>query len=128
MCFESQSRKTQAKGNVNFASKDRPICPPNPQDNPCYDFVFTVNSDRVDPILVNDFLDEVSVSMELDTGAVCSLIPKTKYEKLWPVISKRPKLYSSSAMLKVYGGSSLKVLGEIFVTAKVKDNFIMEKL
>ena len=123
MCFESRSDKTQPKSNVHFSSSDRhsPTQPPNSDSDPCYDFIFSVNSDRVDPILVDVVLNKVRVSMELDTGAACSLMPRSKYEQLWPVISERPILSSSSTMLRVYGGSTLKVFGEIVVTARLED-------
>ena len=77
---------------------------------------------KVDPILVIAILDKVSVVMELDTGAACTLMSKSMYEQLWPVVSERPMLYSSGAKLRVFGGSRLKVSGEIVVTARIGDN------
>ena len=60
--------------------------------------------------------------MELDTGAVCALMSKSMYEQLWPVVLERPMLYLSCAKLRVYGGSKLKVAGEIVVTARIGDS------
>ena len=128
MCFESPKQKTHSKSNVNFSSdnRHRPTCSstsPNPNRDECYDFVFTVsNESRVDPILIDVLLNEVSVPMELDTGAACTLMPKSKYLQFWPVVSERPVLHSSCTTLRVYGGSTLKISGEILVTARLKDS------
>ena len=60
--------------------------------------------------------------MELDTGAACTLMSKSMYERLWPVVSEHSMLYSSCAKLRVYGGSKLKVSGEIVDTARIGDS------
>ena len=125
MCFDSQKQKTQSKSNVNFSSDDRHTCnPTSPKLNSdeCYDYVFSVSNERVDPILVDVLLNEKSVPMELDTGAACTLMPKSRYMQLWPLVSERPVLHSSSTTLRVYGGSTLNICGEILVTARLNDS------
>ena len=67
------------------------------------------------PILVNTTLEGVPVQMELDTGAARSLISKKDFFRLWPSVTARPLVYSSSAFLTAYGGTSLKVHGEVKV-------------
>ena len=119
MCFKAQSQKSQSKSNVNFSSDGRSAPLSNPEVDPCYEFIYTVNGKKVDPILVSVILDKVSVVMELNTGAACTLMSKSMYEQLWPVVSEPPMLYSSGAKLRVYGGSRLKVSGEIVVTARI---------
>ena len=49
-------------------------------------------SEKVDPILVTVILEKVTVVMELDTGAVCTLMSKSKYKQLWPVVPEHPML------------------------------------
>ena len=115
----AKSQKSQSKSNVNFSSDGRSAPLSNPEVDPCYKFIYAVNGKMVDPILVTVILDKVSVVMELDTGAACTLMSKSMYEQLWPVVSERPMLYSSGAKLRVYGGSRLKVSGEIVVTARI---------
>ena len=92
-----------------------------------YDYVFNVLTDsKVPPILVSVMLNNCKVNMEFDTGATRSLLPKSMYYKLWPVSSERPALSKSYVNLHGYGGSPLKVLGEIQVDARLEnsnDNF-----
>ena len=118
MCFLSKSQRPQGKvhgttkHNVNFSDDAA-----NP--NVCYDYVFSIGEDKVQPIQVHVLLDNVKVNMELDTGSACSIISKSMFESLWPIDTERPELHPSSANLRVYGGSPLKIAGEISVTAKL---------
>ena len=102
MCFKAQSQKSQSKSNVNFSSDGRSAPLSNPEFDLCYEFVYAVNGKKVNPILVTVILDKVSVVMELDTGAACTLMSKSMYERLWPVVSERPLLYSSCAKLSLW--------------------------
>ena len=52
-------------------------------------------------------LDDIPLTMEVDTGAGCSLISMETYIKLWPCEEKRPKLKISNTDLNVYDGSRL---------------------
>ncbi|XP_076052771.1 uncharacterized protein LOC143032187 [Oratosquilla oratoria] len=92
MCYTSKSKTTPSKKNV---------------------------SDE--PIMMDVTLDSVCVPMEMDTGATCSLMPRCQYEGFWPVESERPPLNASLTVVNAYGGTPLKVLGDITVSAKLED-------
>ena len=84
--------------------------------------VFSIGDDKVQPIQVQVLLNEVRVTIELDSGSACCLISKSTFEKLfWPTVSERPELQHSAAVLRVYRGASPKIAGEI-VTAKLEDH------
>lgn len=122
MCFLAKSQRPPGKGqgpakNVNFSENDALAS----SSSSCYDYVFSIGEDKVQPIQVQVMLDNVNVNMELDTGSACSIISKSTFERLWPIDTERPELRPSLANLRVYGGSSLKVAGEISVTAKLAD-------
>ena len=70
---------------------------------------------------MNIVFDDVPLTMEVDTGAGCSLISKETYIKLWPYEEKRPKLKISNTNLNVYDGSRLSVAGEIGVRVALPD-------
>ena len=76
----------------------------------------------ISPILVNIFLDEAKVTMELDTGTPPTIISKNLFEKIWPDTNNRPVLYPSSSHLRVYGGIPLTVVGELRVNARVENS------
>ena len=120
MCFTSKSKstaqRTQSKSQVHFADSDNP---PGNSDSNSYDHVFSVTDVRDDPIMVDVLLNTVRVPMEMDTGATCTLIPKCQYERLWPVASERPALNASGTVVNAYGGTPLKVVGEIVVSASL---------
>ena len=96
-----------------------------------YEYTFSVtDSSKVPPINVNVLLNNKNLEMELDTGATRSIIPKEVYYKLWPVSSERPMLQNSKLNLQTYGGSNLKIHGEIEVSARLggQDIDIQSKL
>ena len=113
MCFKAKNKEKGAS-NVNFSCEEK-----NSNE---YDFVFNVKKENVKPIVVHVLMNKVKVPMELDTGASCSLISKNTYEQIWPSPESRPSLCPSSANLRVYGGSPLRVSGEIEITAELEDS------
>ena len=74
-----------------------------------------------EPMMVNVSLNDVRVPMEMDTGATCTLIPQSQYERFWPVSSERPILNASPITVNSYGGTPLKVVGEIDVSARLEN-------
>ena len=123
VCFQSKSKptseKAQTKSNVNFAECNNLFV--ESTGDPSYDYVYSVGGARADPIVLDVLLNTVRVPMELDTGATCTLIPRSQYERLWPVTSERPVLGSSSVALNAYGGIPLKIAGEIDVAARLEN-------
>ena len=94
-------------------------------ENQEYEYTFSVkDSSKVPPINVNILLNSKKLEMELDTGATRTIIPKDAYYKLWPVASERPILLESNINLQTYGGSNLKIHGEIEVMAKLVNSNI----
>ena len=136
VCYQARKEKPKApKGRnmVHFSSSSNtpkyhtPNVPntANSDNDSSYDYVYSLrgkgmhNDDANEPILVNIFLDEAQVTMELDTGTAPTIISKGIFEKIWPS-TKRPILYPSSACLRVYGGVPLTVCGELRVNARVE--------
>jgi len=76
--------------------------------------LFTVNSERASPIEVKVRANGVPMTMELDTGAVVSVIGENTYLSTWP--HDPPPLQPSTIELHTYSGEELKVLGSITVT------------
>ena len=60
-------------------------------------------------------LNNVDVSMEVDTGAALSVISEQTYRELWPNPELAPTLQPSTVKLKTYTGESIAVKGTIDV-------------
>ena len=123
MCFAGKSKpplKFHQSKSVNFTECEQ--LPVNSKVDSSYDFVYSVKENVSDePIMVDVMLNAVRVPMEMDTGATCTLIPRCQYERLWPVASERPSLSACCTVVNAYGGTPLKVLGEINVSARLDD-------
>ena len=117
MCF--QAKKTNSQVNSLTMQTPEQSFVPNTCDS--YDYIFTVNNNKVNPILMNLLLNDVNVQFEVDTGAARSLMSKETYEKIWPNKFNRPVLNETLVNLKVYGGSSLRVEGEVKVDIKLSN-------
>ena len=123
VCFQAKSKaivsvKTQSKSNVNFtALKSQPTNPAH--NDSCYDYVYSIGGEEDKPIVISVYLNEENVPMEVDTGTGYNIIPRSSYERIWPVAAKRPVLGPSTAFLNAYGGVPLKVIGEIQVSARL---------
>ena len=62
-------------------------------------------------------LDGADLMMEVDTGAVASVISEETYRQLWTT-PRRPKLKPSDVHLRTYTGERIEVKGQITVEAK----------
>ena len=60
------------------------------------------------PILVDLAINDVPISMELDTGAFVSIIPEAVWDKYWSNVP----LTTSAVKLCTYSGTPLSVVGE----------------
>ena len=122
VCFQAKSKpplqKAHSKSNVNFAEWNKQSIETT---DACYDYVYSVRGVSHEPIMIDVWLNAVHVPMEVDTGTGYTIISRSQYESVWPVTSERPALGPSSAILNAYGGIPLKVVGEIVVSASLKD-------
>ena len=121
-------KKLNSKTNVNYTS---PTNATNitTKESGCdsYDYLFNVTGQRSPPITLKLLLNNKNVefdkgllvvfSMLVDTGATKTIISRYTYETVWK--KSRPKLLKSTVHLKVYGGSSLRVAGEINVNVQL---------
>ena len=73
------------------------------------------SSGKPQPLLVALRLNNVDVSMEVDTGAALSVISKQTYRELWPNLELAPTLKPSTVKLKTYTGETIGVKGTIDV-------------
>ena len=75
---------------------------------------------KVPPINVEIIVNNKVVQMELETGAVRSIMPEAIYHELWPVSSERPELMKSSAKLRIYiyNGIRLSVMAKYLLQYK----------
>ncbi|KAL5503444.1 hypothetical protein EMCRGX_G010396 [Ephydatia muelleri] len=80
--------------------------------------LFTVAGDRSRaPLTQKEKLDGADLMMEVDTGAVASVISEETYRQLWTT-PRRPKLKPSDVYLRIYTGERIQVKGQITVEAK----------
>eukprot|EP00731_Ephydatia_muelleri_P003665 Em0001g3665a len=80
--------------------------------------LFTVAGDRSRaPLTQKVKLDGADLMMEIDTGAVVSVISEETYRQLWTT-PRRPKLKPSDVYLRTYTGERIQVKGQITVEAK----------
>ena len=78
--------------------------------------LYCVTTHTAAPILATVKVNDVSLTMEVDTGAFLSLISEETYHQLWP--SNQPQLRPSEKVLSTYTGESLKVLGSLLVSVE----------
>ena len=84
--------------------------------------LFTLNTPHPieDPLTTTLWLNEVPVSMEIDTGAAVSVINHSTYL----AVSQQglaPQLQNSDVRFKTYTGESIKVLGAVLVAVKYRE-------
>lgn len=122
VCFQATKSKpnvslrTKSKSNVNFTELENH--PANSSHDSSYDYVYSVGGEEDEPIYTNVYLNDVRVTMECDTGTGYNIIPRSQYEGIWPKAEERPVLGPSNAFLNAYGGTPLKVIGEMQVSAR----------
>ena len=108
-------KKFSSKTNVNYTNPTNITTNESGCDS--YDYLFNVTGQRSPPITLNLLLINNNVEFEVDTGATKTIISRYTYETVWK--KSRPKLLKSTVHLKVYGGSSLRVAGEINVNVQL---------
>ena len=120
MCKNKNMSKSKSTYYIEKNEDAHGNAPVNP--NAEYEYTFSVrDSGKIPPINVNVLLNNKKLEMELDTGATRTIIPKNIFYKLWPVASERPVLQDAKINLQTYGGSNLKIHGEIEVMAKLEN-------
>ena len=84
--------------------------------------MYTVNSPTARPMTVEVQLNDVPVTMEIDTGATLSIMSKSTYQTTWPNEADAPALQPSTTKLRTYTGESISVLGVIHISVQCVDN------
>ena len=84
--------------------------------------MYTIKSSAAQPIIVEVRLNDVPVSMEIDTGATLSIISKATYQATWPREEDAPPLQPSTTTLRTYTGESINVVGVIDVCVQYANN------
>ena len=79
--------------------------------------MYTLNSSTRKPIILDAYLNDIPIKMELDTGASLSIISSTTYKAITQQ-STSSSQEKSAILLKTYTGESIKVLGTISVNAR----------
>ena len=82
--------------------------------NPVYE-MFPLTAPKPDPLMVFVRVNEVELSMEIDTGASISIISEKTYLSTWPD-EPHPCLLPSKARLRTYTGEMLHVCGCINIS------------
>ena len=79
--------------------------------------MYTLNSSTRKPIILDVYLNDIPIKMELDRGASLSIISSTTYNAITQQ-STSSSLEKSATFLKTYRGESIKVLGTTSVNAR----------
>ena len=85
--------------------------------------LFSLHSDRVDPIVVEVCINTVPVKMELDTGASLSILSSNTYQSLTRKTDIKP-IEESTATLKTYTGQAIPVLGKVKVSVSYNNHVV----
>eukprot|EP00731_Ephydatia_muelleri_P004148 Em0002g324a len=73
-----------------------------------------------DPLKAPVKVNNVTIEMEIDTGAAASVISKRTYKNAW-VREARPSLLTTDVLLRTYSGERLNIRGEIKVDVQFRD-------
>ena len=79
--------------------------------------MFTMSDQRYKPIFVDVLINDVPISMELDTGAALSVISHATYQNIVQK-SRIPVLEKSEVKLKTYTGEEVNILGSAKVDVR----------
>ncbi|CAD5222802.1 unnamed protein product [Bursaphelenchus xylophilus] len=95
------------------------------EDDACLALEQEVEVRRVSipPVWLKVKLNDIEVAMELDSGAVRSVIPKPVWEKIG-----RPKISSYTGELQGYGGKPLNVLGTAYIDASFGKHSVLTEM
>ncbi|XP_054281246.1 uncharacterized protein K02A2.6-like [Macrosteles quadrilineatus] len=88
---------------------DEPDCK---KEYSLYNIAYSDNVDQVNSYKTKLLINEVPVSMTIDTGAVVSVMPEDVFDKLFEGKSNKPNLSRSEVRLKTYTGQKIHVVGE----------------
>ena len=88
----------------------------DPPDDEAYS-MFTMSDRRYKPIFVDVLINDVPISMELDTGAALSVISHATYQNIVQK-SRIPVLEKSEVKLKTYTGEEVNILGSAKVDVR----------
>uniref|UniRef100_A0A1I7S5E1 Peptidase A2 domain-containing protein n=1 Tax=Bursaphelenchus xylophilus TaxID=6326 RepID=A0A1I7S5E1_BURXY len=77
----------------------------------------------IPPVWLKVKLNDIEIAMELDSGAVRSVIPKPVWEKIG-----RPKISSYTGELQGYGGKPLNVLGTAYIDASFGKHSVLTEM
>ena len=81
--------------------------------------LFNVTTNACKPLQVTVKVNNIDLTMEVDTGASMSLISNATFQKLWPAQSC-PTLLPSETKLRTYTGEQIDVLGTILTNVQFK--------
>ena len=105
------------------------VSPPSPTASqpgpvacqPAEEQVFHLSPPSHKPIIVDVSIDQVPLTMEVDTGASCSIISQEVFENMWPDRSARPPLKESSRRLLTYMRDEVPLAGVANVSVTYGD-------
>ena len=80
----------------------------------------TLQSPSTKPWMVSVEVDRQPLTMEIDTGALLSLVSSATYKRLWPT----KKLRESHVKVRTYSGEPIGVLGSMEVQVQYQDQDI----
>ncbi len=92
---------------------------PENQDTVYPASLFCLSGRTTDPLRETVQINQVDVSMEVDTGASLSVISEETYKASWS-LERRPPLRPSGAGLRTYTGEELEVLGRVVVSVSYR--------
>eukprot|EP00731_Ephydatia_muelleri_P000099 Em0001g99a len=72
------------------------------------------------PLTIDVVADGVQLSMEVDTGAVASIISECTYRRQWSK-QKRPLLQRTDVHLRTYTGEKINIKGKISLSVQIND-------
>ena len=105
----SAGKVSAREHHLNEGSPPPPISHSEKEDDTAYMLFNLPGSSKPKPLCVNVKVNQVDLRMEVDTGAVVSVIRKSTYSRLWS--EKNLPLQSSSTTLRTYTGERIEVWG-----------------
>ena len=96
-----------------FQNKNINVTTESCKSSDSVEYIF--NMDSRDPIILNIKINNISVPMELDTGASRTVFPQVSFSKYFPDLKLKP----SDVKLRKYGEIDIKVLGKAKVEVSI---------
>ena len=79
---------------------------------------------RIPPVVVDVVIDDVSILIEIDSGACISVMPAEICQRFWPHV----KINECLRVLVTYDNGNILPLGEIIVNARYKNKVVLSKI